>query len=384
MQSLRRSLFLLILAAFAVLSRADDQGCYLTDHSQFMPTKAPLSTMPAPLTVVAFGSSITWGDGLHPEHTFRYSVADWLAKTTGHPVQLWTFAHSAAYLAAVPNQGMISPDPLNGALNGNYPSVDKQIDCAVGNQHSLGSADLVLMDGCINEVNPFAIAAPWTTRDQIETDTDKYCGEPMKTVLGKILTNFNSATVVVVGYYPIVSSKSSAFGFGGTRRLAKYAEKAAPAETKRLARPANAPHLSRAAERNSMSDNSEAFYQHSKKAITAAVDYVNSSHPGRAFYAGLPEIQVGYVQTIDPTFAYGAPNTHEWKLPVAFLWWVINPDEEFKRRNVACQADYPLGIERLVCQSNAGFHPKVIGENAYTSSIESVIPASVVAAWKAK
>lgn len=362
------------------------QGCYVTGFQEFHPEKAGAS-QPGPMRVVAFGSSVTWGDGLHFEHTFRYGVSDWLAKLTGKPVELWTFAHSSAYLAPVPGQGTYSPDPSNGALNGNYPAVTQQADCAAG-PHALGNADLVLLDGCINEVNAVAIVAPWTPLTQIKSDTEKYCGAPMQTALKQIAGQFPSAVVVVVGYWPIISPKSTVFGPGGTNQVASWAEKAAQSRTTGVPKPpsgtAAVRGMSREAKRNAMAENSEAFYQISKAAIQKAVKVVSASYPSRIFFAGLPEISYGNTQTVDPDYAYGAPKTHEWYLPVPFLWWVIHPDEEYRRRNIACLADYPFGADRLVCQSNAGFHPNVAGEQEYIKAIEAAIPQPSITRWKAR
>jgi hypothetical protein len=117
-----RRISYLLLATFFFLAgsgaaRAD--GCFVTYRHEFMTTAGSGPTQT--LTVVTFGTSVTWGDELHEEHTFRYGVSDWLARTTGRTVNLWTFAHSASYLKTVANQGDSSPDPGNGALKGNNP-----------------------------------------------------------------------------------------------------------------------------------------------------------------------------------------------------------------------------------------------------------------------
>jgi hypothetical protein len=103
----------------------------------------------------------------------------------------------------------------------------------------------------------------------------------------------------------------------------------------------------------------------------------------RLFYTGLPEVN----GTVDPNWAYRAPDTHQWRIPIPYLAWlsssfVAHPDEEFTYRNRACLAFYKTPLDRFLCQTNTGFHPNVKGAEAYASSIESAIPAATLTGWK--
>jgi hypothetical protein len=356
--------------------------CVVTAHN-LVASKTSVGSTSRPLLAIAFGTSLMWGDGLHAEHTFRYGVATWLADNTQRAVELWTFAHSAAYLTHITG-GAQSPDPSNGALNGNYPPVDEQVQCAAGTEHGLGKADLVLLDGCINEVNAVDIVAPWTSADEIIQKTKESCGQSMTSVLTQVRSTFPQALIVVVGYYPIVSSKSTIFGFWGTRRVSNYADKAAGAKTSKTRRRPKA-RMSKDAETSSIGNNSDVFFQTAKMKLQDAVKAVDAQSPGRVFYAGLPEIQVGSEKSVNPNFAYGASETHEWLVPFQFLWWVIHPDEEYKTRSLACKSHYQADLDLAdlyVCKINASFHPNVKGSQAYAQSIESVIPRATIAAWK--
>lgn len=333
------------------------------------------------LSVVALGTSLMWGDGLKQPDTFRYEVANWITQQTARPVQLTTFAHSAAYLDGPPPDVTVGPNPAPwvGDINWNVPSVDDQITCATG-QYQLASADLILLDGCINEVNAYLIVAPWENTSDLRANTRKYCGPVMETILGKIKTSFPNATVVVVGYYPLVSSNSSVFGFKDRRRLRNHLEKSYLRTHPNHMIPQT--NLSRAQQDNIMVDNSEVFYQESKQSLKSAVDAINKNNPERFFFAGLPE-KPG-TATIDPNFAYGAPQTHEWLIPFKFLWWVINPDDKYRYRYPLCEKYVPFGLDALECEMNSGFHPNRAGADAYSQSIEAVIPAATLDQWKKK
>jgi hypothetical protein len=336
------------------------------------------------LNVVALGTSLMWGDGLKEEETFRYRVADWLAQQTARPVQLTTFAHSSAYLGDPPPGVTVGPNPAPtiGDINSFVPNVDDQIACATS-EYSLSPANLVIVDGCINEVDPYSIVAPWTKTIDLESNARAYCGGRMRETLEKIKISFPSATVVVVGYYPLISSASSLFGFKSSRRLVKHLEKVHRLKEPNFSRPKTGD--SRAEEINIMVLNSEAFYQQSKMSLRDAVDSANGNGPERFFFAGLPEPARDSkgLPIVDPKFAYGARETHEWMLPVRFLWWVFDKDEKYWYRYPLCEEYSSIGLDRLECEMNSAFHPDPNGAEVYATSIEHIIPESVVTQWRA-
>lgn len=325
-----------------------------------------------------------WGDGLRENRTFRYQVADWLASQTNRPVDLTTFAHSSALLSNPSAQDPTTPNPAPsiGDLNSSLPSVEQQVECA-STMNGLSRADLILVEGCINDVGAESIVYPWTETEKLKKATEEQCSGPMAAELQKIGQHFPSAVVVVVGYYPLVSEKSSIFGFSGTRRLRKRATKiysakhpTAQREPKRM--------LSRDEEHGIMVMNSEEFYQDSKNALEGAVGAVNETGT-RFFFARLPEISNwNAAPTVDPVFAYGAPQRHEWMIPVRFLFfWAFHKDQKYWYRQRLCDEYVRDPIERMVCQSNPAFHPNIAGAQAYTDSIEAVIPGAEVAGWRA-
>jgi hypothetical protein len=330
-----------------------------------------------------------WGDGLKQPDTFRYKVVNWLAAQAERPVQLTTFAHSAALLSSPATESPISsnPAPSIGDLNNAVPSVDDQIECAA-NDDSFRHADLVLVEGCINEVGAESIVYPWTETDTLRESTRRFCGDPFLAELQKIRQYFPKAIVVVTGYYPLVSARSSIFGFSGTRRLASHAMKVyaknhiISAQQHKKRRPRNEEH-------NIMADNSEVFYQDSKTSLESAVRRANANGDAVIFFAHMPEpFIVNGQPTMDPLFAYGAPLRHEWMISFRFLhFWAFYKDEKYWFRQPLCDKYVPAddisdAIDRLVCQTNPAFHPNVEGAKIYAKYIEAVIPVSAILKWK--
>jgi hypothetical protein len=378
-------LFLLICTGRAL----GQQPCGSTVPTDSTLRPGPAGAAGKPVTVLAFGTSLMWGDGLKQPDTFRYKVADWVAAQAGRPVQLTTYAHSAALLSPPAPGSSIpaNPAPSIGDLNNALPTVDAQIECAA-NSDSLRHADLVLMEGCINEVGAEAIAYPWTQTDELRENTNRYCGDPFFAELQKIHQYFPTAIVVVAGYYPLVSARSSAFGFSGTRRLASRATKV---YTKNHAASAqqHTKRRSRGEEHDVLVENSEVFYQNSKVSLKSAVARVNQNGETSAFFAQMPEpARVNGQPTMDPLVAYGAPRRHLWMISFRFLYfWAFYKDDKYWFRQPLCdryvKADDIAGlVDRLVCQTNPAFHPNVAGSTVYAESMEAVIPTSAISKWK--
>ena len=365
----------LLLMALAMSTSVFAGDCYLTDVHPFGSDIAPKTPVP-PLTVVAFGTSVTWGDGLHQKNTFRYLVSSWLAQATGRRVLLWTFAHSDSYLVEIAGDKEYSPDPNNGALNGNYPTVDQQIDCAA-NEFGLGGANLILVEGCANEIDTKYKRLVWfgTDPEVIRQDASRHCMRPMRDELFKLQRVFPQATIVVSGYYPLFSSSSFIKKDRGLKRMFRFSAAQMPASTAPV--PKGWPAI-----KDRLVAISDTFYTTTRRALGDAVAAVGGSQ-ARVFYAGLPEVN----GTVDPNWAYLAPETHQWRIPIPYLAWlsssfVSHPDEEFANRNRACLSFYKKPLDKFLCQTNTGFHPNVKGAEAYASAIESAIPATALAGWK--
>ncbi len=326
-----------------------------------------------------------WGNGLKPENTFRHMVADWIYAQTGRPVELTTYAHSSAVVATANGSSHAENSaPWIGDLNNPVPSVDDQIECSA-HTGSLSQADFILVEGCINDIGAESIVYPWTTQQEIVDGSTKYCDGEMLKELKKIDGYFPKAVVVVVGYYPLVTLKTPLLGFfgvHGTRRAADYATKVRALKQPNAA-PPPAKHKARKVEGNDITNNSEEFYQRSKEDLKKAVAAVNGGNP-RFFFAQMPEVNFNGGLTMDPSFAYGAPKTHLWPISIRFLWWGFMKDDKYWFRQPLCDVYDPLPeLAHFVCQTNPAFHPNRPGSAVYATSIQAVVPSSVIDSWKA-
>jgi lysophospholipase L1-like esterase len=167
-----------------------------------------------PFNMIVLGDSITWGQGLPENQKFSALVRDWvqeqLPAAAGVSVRLQVFAHSGAVI-----DGDDGRAPKPGELPASAPSITKQIELAKTWLGQVGATseqvDLVLMDGGMNDVGPSNILnnnPNFTTAQSaawVADQTKNLAVGRMATLLTNVATTFQAATIVVTGYYPIVS-----------------------------------------------------------------------------------------------------------------------------------------------------------------------------------
>lgn len=334
------------------------------------------------LHLLAFGTSLMWGNGLRPAETLRHLVADSVAQQSERPVQLTTYAHSGALLTSASLTGSIPVNPALdiGAINQALPSVDDQVNCAV--EDRLTEASLILVEGCINDVGAETIVYPWTESDRIKRETEKWCRH-MSETLDLIDKNFPAARVVVVGYYPILSRETPFLGWFMNWRLTKHATEIYEGKYPQASGFARQKRTRRQS-REAVRDNSHQFYEGSKRALQNAVSEQNTKGSTRFAYAGLPEVtQADGTVTVDPDFAFGASKRKQWLIPLRLLpFWVIFKDHTYWPRQKLCRKYVQGAIDELVCQSNSAAHPNVEGEGLYAASVLRAIPLTTMETWR--
>lgn len=177
----------------------------LTSFGQTSPTSQTRSDRPINMVVV--GDSIFWGQGLKDEHKAWYLVKRWLEQKTGRPVNAKVEAHSGAVIGIAGESG---DDPrgnsaLDGELSRAYPTINDQVDDALRSFADPSRVDLVLVDGCINDVDSRRLLNAANTPDNIRELAQAKCGPPVETLLTRITTAFPAAHVIIIGYYPIIT-----------------------------------------------------------------------------------------------------------------------------------------------------------------------------------
>src|SRR2546430_12215146 len=217
-----------------------------------------------PLNLVVLGDSILWGQGLKEEHKAWHQVKSWLEQTTGREVREKIEAHSGAVIGSAGDQTDNSTVWLDGEINRAVPTVNEQISYALRSYADRSQVDLVLVDGCINDIDARRLLNASNTPAGIRELAQAKCGVPVEALLEKIAASFPNAHVIITGYYPIISEKTSNDLF--MRAL-----------NRRLYTPAQgAPHRSDKELRRQLIDISKEWYQSSNQKLADAARAVDA------------------------------------------------------------------------------------------------------------
>ena len=283
--SLRIPVAILLVALFTV-SNSQGQTTGVND-------KAP--TDDRPLHMLVLGDSIMWGQGLRRENKFWWRVKNWLQEKTGRAVLEKIEAHSGAIIGSGEPYPSLFGSP-DGEVNLETPTINDQIDDAVKYYVDPSRVDLILVDGCINDVDVRNLLNASASLESLSTEIGAKCGGRMETLLRRITTTFPNAHVVVTSYYRIVSKKSENNSF--TRLLVKKLNSQNP-DARRMT---DEEMLER------LISISEEWYRRSTSKLAQAVAAANAELQRNASNQKILFAEIQFA----PEHAFGAPDTLLW------------------------------------------------------------------------
>ena len=264
-------------------------------------------TLKEPVNLLVLGDSISWGQGLRDEHKASYLVKSWLEQQTGREVRQTMQAHSGALIGSAES----SSDPpgrdralqLDGELSRADPTINDQVDYAVKAFGNPARVDLVIVNGCINDVDSRRLLNAAYTPDHIQELAKAKCGPPVEALLRRITSTFTSAHVVVIGYYPILTEKTANDLF--MRALAKRFYSPQP----------NAPKMNDKALRARLIAISREWYQTSNQSLSEAARKIDAELAATGAKR--------HVLFADPAFrtenAFAAKETRLWGFDATWL-----------------------------------------------------------------
>lgn len=177
-----------------------------------------------PFEILVLGDSIASGHGLKEEQKFYTLTKNWLKTEifqNKRTVNLKVKAHSGTTLAlhadvakALEAAEIDEAEALHPEINIDYPTAHKQIDIAAREyaDHKK-EADLVMVTCGINDITTSVILDPFGDDDQLRRDIAKYCRDSMIDLLRRAGTAFPNAKIALIGYFPLVSPKTSSGRF---------------------------------------------------------------------------------------------------------------------------------------------------------------------------
>jgi lysophospholipase L1-like esterase len=338
----------------------------------------PVTVQARPFNIIAIGDSVMWGQGLNDQNKFTTKAANWLKGEIGKGVASRNIARSGAITGAnVTGEGPCPSDnktcPDYSEVPWSFPTISYQArTLAPALVPSPNDVDLVLVDGCANDVNMVNIINPAGNDEELRSNTRAFCNERMQSVLTDVARTFPDAKVVVTGYFPVISGQSNlgvvvplwvALGLVATTVTGGATLPLIPPDPI-VGGVVAAILQARSAAR------SDLFYVESTNGLQSAVNLVNLSSRGRNRFRFAP-------LPVRPDNSYGA--LHSW------LWLIPAPpgvkDEVYDARWQSCGRWSDATFDDLKCKQASLAHPNIAGAQAYTDAIKSVL-TQFVPEWR--
>lgn len=333
-----------------------------------LPASAHSDTKPFEMLVL--GDSIASGHGLKEENKFYTLTKQWIEREMSGAVNIKVKAHSGTTLSlhadvaeALDRAEIDETSSFNPEINVDYPTVEKQIDIAAAEYKNAGDVDLILLSGGINDITTTVILDPFGDDEKLRCDIAKYCREQMTGLLRRAGEKFPRATIVLLGYFPLVSPKTSSGSF-----FDAYLDVLdVPRPLKPVANNLLAKQFFKVFQRRS-ARRSRIWVTESNRCFREAAEELNSS-PGatRAVFIESPIKEETCFGTRNPlVFGMGKKRRSE--------------DETYDSRFVECQNVAPVlkKIKDLkysvhFCRISGLAHPNAAGAKAYADTIISTL-----------
>lgn len=286
--------------------------------------------------IVSVGDSVLWGQGLREAEKFDRLLAD------ARSEELLRLAHSGAILGSE-DEPPASTSDVHPEIPVSCPSLWQQVRGCRRWQE----AEVVLLNGGMNDVDLRRILHPWTSPAELAPEIDRVCRGQMQALLLHIADRLTrpEARIVVLGYYPILSRQSRYPGRRHAHTLLQTHGVHAP-------RLIPEPVVSTETMMSRVESNCLAFWRDADAAFAKAVDAANTQLGGnRCLFVPLPLTEEN---------ALWAP---------ASLLFELTPELEAEDpvragRNAACALTYPRVLhpfKRIQCDRASAGHPNVAG-----------------------
>jgi hypothetical protein len=295
--------------------------------------------------LVTVGDSVPWGQGLLQEHKYSHLVANALRGADPLLVE-----HLLAHSGAVIGAGLtVTTGRVHGEVPVGPPTIIEQIAGFAGDP---ADVPVVLVNGGINDVDIRNILNPFISLEALRRLTIEYCYDSMRVLLEHTLRRFLApgTTVVVTGYYPVLSADSKPFHM--PRLLLLHG-----------LRPEPPGFMTVTTFFDLIVERCLLFWRESTRALQQAVDEINQ--------------QASAVRVVFVDAAFSEENAVFASSP--WLWGLKNDlspqDEVVAIRRGACDMAIPWhdGLAREQCYRASAGHPNVEGARKFADAILQAI-----------
>ena len=351
-------------------------GLFLMSRSVLSSPKFDFSGDSKTFEMLVVGDSHISGQGLRQENKFYYLVKEWLQRDIfgeSKMVNLKVKAHSGSriYLHEDELEAMKKAgDDINKfyhqEANLSSPSIQTQIVVARKEYANPDAVNLVMLSGGITDVLVANTINPFLKERKMRDLIHKYCNEAMFGLLEQTTEAFPKALVVVVGYFPIISTKSD------VNKISRY-----------LFKPAKFPHplqwtftnpLSKQFMkilRKKMAIRSKIWVAESNREMREAIQKINAKREKpRVLFVESP---------ISEENCFGTNNSFLWETDKDNL----PGDERYAERKAMCSEVFSElkyqhygKLSTRMCELAAIGHPNIEGAKAFAEAIKNSLKAS--------
>ncbi len=153
------------------------------------------------------GDSIAWGNGLRRAAKIPALVQTVIESELGVHVVEQNFSQTNATILPGPFDM-----PCTTGCWGEVPRTPTSVATQVTLFERPELMDLVLINGCINDIGIDTVLDPFIDPDVLGDWTVAKCERPMADLIEEVKSVAPNAAIVVLGFYPIVSEQSELFG----------------------------------------------------------------------------------------------------------------------------------------------------------------------------
>ncbi len=326
--------------------------------------------------MLVVGDSLIAGQGLKKENKFSTLVENWLEEEFfggKRQVNLKNKSHSGAriFLAdeekkALEKAGLESDKFYHPEINLSFPSIKTQIDVAAAEYKTegreAGDINLIMLSGGITNINSSYILNPFKKNKPLREKIERYCHQAMFEFLQHAAETFPNALITVIGYFPMVSKKSSS-GEIYNAILELYE---IPRPTKPVFNNILTKQLFKIMH-HKMNKRSRIWLEGSNKALETAIGRLNKKHgEKKAVFVRSP---------ITEDRCFGTKNSLLWGMAKKGRAEDDLYDERIKvcGETIGSLEDLELKFKTRFCELSGIGHPNVEGSKAYAEAIQETL-----------
>lgn len=321
--------------------------------------------------IVVVGDSFIWGQGLRERDKFYSIVREWLEREVfegSRRVRMTVKAHSGARITIHEKQlakmRKVGQDPEKfyyPEADISFPSITHQVTAAARETGNPDTVRLVMLSGGITDLVVGNAVNPFLRENKMREMIHRYSHKAMTGLLDHIAATFPNALTVVVGYFPIVSTRSD------VNKLTKYLMKIVrfPHPLQFLLTNIFSKQFMKIV-RKATSERSRIWVFESNKELRDAVRDAN--------------VRTGRERAIFVESPIGEANCFATKEPYLFGMDEDNLPEDplYRERKVECPKVFreikykPFGFVSVrLCELASVAHPNEAGSRAYAEAIKS-------------